>query len=214
MSGAGAAHPFFARLYARVSPAVERRGAAAIRHRLLASAEGRVLEIGPGAGANFAHYPPAVTEVVAVEPEPYLREAALQAAASHPAVRVVAGTADALPAGEGSFDAVVSTLVLCSVPDQDAALAALYRALRPGGRLFVWEHVRAEDAVLSRVQDALDATVWPRLMGGCHTGRDTAAAIERAGFVPEHLERARFPETWISGPTTSHLLGTARRPPH
>ena len=205
-------HPVFARLYSRLAPAAERHGLAKIRRRLLADAAGRVIEVGAGAGANFAHYPPAVTEVLAVEPEPHLRELAKQAAECAPVpVNVVAGIAEDLPAGDGEFDAAVVTLVLCSVADQPRALGELHRVLRPGGRLFFWEHVRAERPPMTAVQDVLDRTVWPHLGGGCHLGRDTAAGISAAGFTVESIQRHRLPDTRIPLPMATHILGTARR---
>ncbi|HSR25702.1 MAG TPA: class I SAM-dependent methyltransferase [Candidatus Eisenbacteria bacterium] len=189
------------------------RGAAADhRRRLLAGLSGRVVEVGAGNGLNFPHYPSEVAAVVAVEPEPYLRELARRRAAHAPVpVEVVDGVADQLPAGDGTFDAAVTSLVLCSVADPLAALREMHRVVRPGGQLRFYEHVRAEPGRLRRVQRVFDATVWPLLAGGCHTGRDTAAAIEAAGFVIEQLDRFRFPESRMALPTSPHILGTARR---
>src|SRR3954447_17517782 len=134
--GGSVHHPVFARLYVWLSPHGERTAIAAHRRSALAGLRGRVLEVGAGNGLNFAHYPGTVTEVLAVEPEPYLRGRAVRAAASAPvAVRVVDGVADALPADDGSFDAAVASLVLCSVPSQDRALAEVHRVLLPGGEL-------------------------------------------------------------------------------
>src|SRR6185503_8191601 len=102
--------------------------------------------IGAGNGINFANYPPEVTEVVAVEPEAYLRDKAMQAAATAPVeVTVLNGLADALPFEDGSIDAAVTSLVLCSVPDQSRALSEIARVLKPGGRLRFYEHVLAQD---------------------------------------------------------------------
>ena len=111
-------HPLFARFYARMAVAMERHGAAAHRRRLLEGITGRVVEIGAGTGANFVHYPPSVTELVAVEPEARLRALARRAArdAATP-ISVVDSVADRLPAADGTFDAAVTSLVLCSVPD-------------------------------------------------------------------------------------------------
>ena len=205
-------HPWFARLWVRIAAAVEGHGAGEHRARLLAGVSGRVVELGAGTGANFAHYPPAVEQVLAVEPEPHLREIAV-AAASRAAVpvTVVDGLAERIPADDGAFDAVVVTLVLCSVPDQGPALAEMHRVLRPGGRLYFWEHVRAEGAGFARVQRLFDRTVWPAVGGGCHTARDTAAAITAAGFALERVERFRFPDSRVPSPTTPQILGTALR---
>ena len=194
-----------------MAPAIERQGAGEHRARLLADVAGRVLEVGAGTGSNFPHYPATVTEVVAVEPEPRLRRQAEEAAPSATVpVSVVDGVADRLPADDSSVDVVVTTLVLCSVPDQAVALAEIHRVLRPGGRLFFWEHVRADSTGLARVQRVLDATIWPAVGGGCHTGRDTVSAITAAGFAVERLERFRFPESGPAMPASPHVLGTAR----
>jgi protein-L-isoaspartate O-methyltransferase len=107
----------FARIYAKVAEIGERRGGAEHRQRLLARLSGRVIEIGAGTGANFAHYPTTVSEVIAVEPERYLRERAERAATRAPvAVSVVDGVGDRLPGEAQSFDAGVAALVLCTCP--------------------------------------------------------------------------------------------------
>jgi ubiquinone/menaquinone biosynthesis C-methylase UbiE len=205
-------HPVFARVWTRMAASGERNGTAELRDRLLGGAAGRVLEVGAGTGTNFVHYPPAVTGVLAIEPEPHLRARARSAAASLP-VTVVAGDASALPAADGEFDTAVASLVLCSVPDQAAALAELWRVLRPGGRLLFWEHVRAATPGMARTQQVLDATVWPLFAGGCHTGRDTVAAVDSAGFEIERLERFDFPDLRVNlDPTRAHVLGAALRP--
>jgi ubiquinone/menaquinone biosynthesis C-methylase UbiE len=212
MSSSGVRHPIFARVYERIAPAAEKAGAAEHRDRMLAGLTGRVVEVGAGNGLNFAHYPSAVTEVVAVEPEPYLRSKAAEAArrASTP-VTVVDGAAGAIPLPAASVDAGVASLVLCSVADQAEALAELRRVIRPGGELRFYEHVAAPDAGLARWQRRLDP-VWTLFAGGCHVNRDTEAAIAAAGFEIETCERFPFQPCVTAKLAAPHILGRARRP--
>ncbi|HET6987859.1 MAG TPA: class I SAM-dependent methyltransferase [Kribbella sp.] len=206
------AHPVFARLYARLRPALDEQGVGEHRRLLLDGLSGRVLEVGAGDGVNFAYYSAEVTEVVAVEPESYLRAKAERlATTARVRVEVVNSTADRLPLDDGSVDAVVASLVLCSVPDQATALAEAYRVLRPGGELRFYEHVAASSSRMSRVQKVLDATLYPPLSGGCHLHRDTAAAITTAGFTITKLDRFNFPPTGPN-PAAPHILGRALRP--
>src|SRR5919106_715317 len=167
-------HPLFARFYAKVAgPALDKAGITEHRKRLLAGLTGEVVEIGAGNGLNFPHYPPEVTRVLAVEPEPRLRALAQRAATTAPVpMEVTDGVAEQLPVEDASFDAAVVCLMLCSVADAQAALTEIRRVLR-----------------------ALDATVWPLLMRGCHTGRDTRSAIAAAGFTITSMEKFAFPET-------------------
>ncbi|MEV6635383.1 methyltransferase domain-containing protein [Actinoplanes sp. NPDC051470] len=211
---ASRSRPLFARLYQRASVVMDEHGVAAHRRAAVAGLRGRVIEVGAGNGRMFACYPPAVTEVVAVEPEPHLRAAALDAASAAPVpVTVVDGLAESLPGPDAAFDAGVTALVLCSVPSQASALASLHRVIRPGGELRFFEHVAAtEPGALRRVQRIMDKTLWPPLMGGCHTGRDTAAAITAAGFRITSIDRFVFPATGPRGPAGPHILGSATRP--
>jgi SAM-dependent methyltransferase len=204
-------HPRFARLYLRAAPDAERRGAGEHRQRLLAGATGRVLEPGAGQGLNFPHYPSTVSDVLAVEPEPTLRAAAEVAArgAAVP-VRVIAGVADALPPEDDSIDVVVTSLVLCSVPDQARALAEIRRVLRPGGELRFYEHVVAAHGPRRAFLRLADRSgLWPALAGGCHPARDTVGAIERAGFAVASIERFGFVAARLT-PSIPHVLGIAR----
>jgi ubiquinone/menaquinone biosynthesis C-methylase UbiE len=205
-------HPVFARVYEKVAEIAERRGGAEHRERLLAGLSGQVIEVGAGSGANFAHYPPTVSEVIAVEPERYLRERAQRAAAQAPvSVSVVDGGADHLPGEAESFDAGVAALVLCTAPYQQRALAELFRVIRPGGELRFYEHIVADRKWEARYQRFADATFWPHVAGGCHLARDTRTGIEQAGFVIETCDRFPFsPAPFI--PPDPHILGMARRP--
>ena len=205
-------HPVFARIYTRVAEIAERRGSAEHRRKLLAGLSGRVIEIGAGAGANFFHYPTSVSEVIAVEPERYLRERAQRAAIDAPVpVTVLEGSAERVPGEAGSFDAGVAALVLCTVPDQQAALAELFRVIRSSGELRFYEHVVAHPKWEARFQRIADATFWPHVAGGCHLARDTTAGIEQAGFQIKTCERFPFsPAAFL--PPDPHILGTAQRP--
>jgi ubiquinone/menaquinone biosynthesis C-methylase UbiE len=204
-------NPLFARYFDRCGARLEERGGRELRGEMLAGLSGRVLEAGPGTGLNFPHFPPQVREVVAVEPEPYLRRRAIQAAAAAPVpVLVTDGTASGLPAGDGEFDAVVFSGLLCSVADVPAALAEFRRVLRPGGELRFWEHVRSRDPVFAAFQQVADLA-WPRLMGGCHVRRQTQAAIGRL-FTIEACRGFRFPPSAPLSPVAPRILGVARKP--
>jgi ubiquinone/menaquinone biosynthesis C-methylase UbiE len=202
-------HPLFARIYIWLSrgrdPEVEHRQA------LLADLEGRVIEVGAGNGLNFPHYPAEVSEVVAVEPEPTLRQAAHEAAAKAAVqIEVVDGTASRLPAKDAQFDVGIASLVLCSVPDQAEALAELHRVIRPDGELRFYEHVISHDRRRARLMRFADRTFWPRVSGNCHMSRDTQSAIEAAGFEIEEVDRFPFsPGAPI--PALPHIRGVARR---
>jgi ubiquinone/menaquinone biosynthesis C-methylase UbiE len=205
-------HPRFARLYPRVAARADLRGAAEHRRRLLHGLAGRVVDVGAGDGRNFVHYPPAVTEVVAVEPETTLRALAAEAAREVTVpVTVIPGLADRLPFADGELDAAVVSLVLCSVPDQARALSELRRVLRPGGELRFYEHVisrRQPKRALLRLADG--SGVWPALAAGCHLARDTGAAIAAAGFEIERCDRLDFRSAPLE-PRLAYILGSARR---
>ena len=200
-------HPIFARMYTWLAPREDDAGQDENRRELLAGARGRAVELGAGNGLNFRHYPEAVDEVVAVEPEPYLRARAEEAGADAAVpVRVVEGADDPLPFDDDSFDVAVACLVLCSVPDQATALGELRRVLRPGGELRFYEHVVAQHPRRARIHRFIDRTgVWGLVAAGCHLSRDTGAAIEAAGFEVERIRRLQF-----NG--LPHILGTARVP--
>jgi SAM-dependent methyltransferase len=205
-------NPLFARLFDRMSVVAERQGQGDHRRELLAGLAGRVLELGAGNGLNFSYYPSSVTGVVAVEPEPYLRERAREsAAAADVPVTVIDGLAGQIPLEDASVDAGVASLVLCSVPDQEAALRDLGRVIRPGGELRFYEHVRARNPRLERMQRAVDV-IWPHVAGGCHTHRETVAAMKRCGFEIERCRRFPFRPSILLAPAAPHVIGVARRP--
>ncbi|MDX3275290.1 class I SAM-dependent methyltransferase [Streptomyces scabiei] len=200
-------HPLFARFYARLSVSAEPR-IGPLRDELLAGLSGRVIEIGAGNGLNFARYPNAVSEVVAIEPEHSLRRLALESALR----AEVPGAAEALPVKSEAFDAAVVSLVLCSVRDVRRSLSEVRRVLRPGGELRFFEHGRGGGRVMRTAQRALDGTVWPLLFGGCHVSRDPVAVIRAAGFETGAVREVLVPERGPRLPSSYCVLGRARRP--
>jgi ubiquinone/menaquinone biosynthesis C-methylase UbiE len=206
------ARPRFARMYLRSAASAEQRGASDHRRRLLDGLRGTVVEIGAGHGLNFPHYPSEVTEVIAIEPEPTLRGQAETAAKSaNVPIRVLAGVADALPLTDGSADAAVASLVLCSVPAQQHALAEIRRVLRPEGELRFYEHVIPRCQPKRLLLQVIDRSgIWPAIAGGCHPARDTTEAIMQAGFDIEEIERFGFSAQRFE-PLIPYILGKARR---
>lgn len=206
-------HPFFARCWAAVMGRLEPPALRRERKRLLEGLHGVVVEVGAGTGAGFDLYPPTVERVLAIEPEPYLRGVAEQAAArASVPIEVRGNVAEHIPLEDGTADAVVFSLVLCSVPDQAAALAEARRVLRPGGELRYYEHVAEPRGTLGRRwQELLDRSgLWARMGGGCRVSRETGEAILAAGFV---VERQRVQQFGPPGtPVRRHLAGVARRP--
>lgn len=183
----------FAAMYDRMSRANEEAGVRALREGLLAGATGRVLEIGAGTGANLPLYDGGLEALVMTEPEAaMLRRLQQKAREQAPDAEVVQAPAESLPFEDGSFDTVVSTLVLCGVDDQSQALREAHRVLRPGGRLLFLEHVRSDDPGLARFQDRMN---WlNRLVVQCDCNRPTLAAIEAAGFDVTQLDHTTMPK--------------------
>jgi SAM-dependent methyltransferase len=212
MTSTDISRPRFARMYLRGAASAEERGGTDHRRRLLKGVRGSVVEIGAGHGLNFALYPFEVTEVVAIEPEPTLRADADVAARRAPVpIRVLPGVADALPLPDGSADAAIASLVLCSVPNQPRALAEIRRVLRPGGELRFYEHVVPHRQPKRLMLQAADRSrIWPAVAGGCHLSRDTTGEIIQAGFDIEEIERFGFSAQPFL-PSIPHILGLARR---
>lgn len=177
----------FAKFWSWFEPWTRREFA---RHRaqLVEGLDGRVLEIGCGNGANFEHYAASATVVATDYNEHMLKGARRAAADADATIEVQFADAMELPFEDGSFDAVVSALVLCSVPDQAHALAELRRVLRPGGELRIFEHVRSERAWVAAVQ-RIATPLWRIPGDGCRLDRDTDRAVREAGFEVESSER-------------------------
>ena len=197
----------FAALYDRALSRVEEGGLREERHALLARANGRVLELGAGTGLNLDHYPRSLKRLVLTEPDPHMAKR-LRAHAAEAGVNaeIVEAPGEQLPFEDDSFDTVVSTLVLCTVPDLSGTLAEIARVLKKGGRLLFIEHVRSEDERLARWQDRLHGP-WKFIGKGCNCNRDTLSAI-RAWL---EVEDARHGELPASPPLTRpKIFGSAR----
>jgi SAM-dependent methyltransferase len=183
-----------------------------LRRRLLVGLRGRVLEVGCGDGRSFEHYPTSVTQLVAVEPDPAARAlAAERVRDTIVPIDVVEGTAEALPAENGSFAAVVSMGVLCTVSDPASTLAEVCRVLEPSGELRFWEHVRSDNLPLRLLQRSLDRIFWTRALGGCQTTRDTAATIARAGFEFVWLDHGFHSSSPLTITAAPYIIGVACR---
>jgi ubiquinone/menaquinone biosynthesis C-methylase UbiE len=177
------------------------------RRRLVENLEGEILEVGSGTGFNFPYYRKA-SRVVGIEPSDEMRRRSLERAARAAVpIEVVAGNGEKLDFPDASFDAVVLTLVLCTIPHPDRALAEAKRVLRPGGAIHFYEHVRSREESTTRWQDRIDKP-WSMFNRGCHANRNTLATIEAAGLRLDELEE--FELAGAPGICKPHILGRAR----
>jgi ubiquinone/menaquinone biosynthesis C-methylase UbiE len=185
----------FAAGYDRLLRDSERAGLTDMRARLLAGARGRTLEVGAGTGLNLAQYPSNGIELTLIEPSaPMAQRLERRVAELRPGATVVQASAAQMPFDAGVFDSVVCGLVLCTVPDQAAALAEIRRVLSGDGQLLFLEHVRSDDPAVTRWQDRLQP-IWRRIGQGCHCNRDTLAGIQAAGFEVDEVEHTRMPKS-------------------
>ena len=185
----------FAVTYDRMSRKAEEAGLSDLRQGLLADVAGRILEIGGGTGANLPFYDGKIESLVVTEPEPpMLRRLQRKARELAPLATVLRAPAEDLPFEDDSFDTAVATLVLCTVPDPASSLRELARVLKPGGRLFFIEHVRAQDPGLAKWQDRLHP-LWLRFGHGCNCNRPTLDTIEASPLRVEEFRRGRIPKS-------------------
>jgi ubiquinone/menaquinone biosynthesis C-methylase UbiE len=191
-----------------INLAMRNRALLPYRRRVIGAADGRVLEIGMGSGMNLPFYPSSVREVIGLEPSARLSAMAEQAPrGSSTNVTLVPGSAEAMPFETTSFDTVVTTWTLCSIPDAGKALAEVRRVLKPGGQLLFVEHGQAPDARVRKWQDRL-TPVWKRIGGGCHLNRPIQTLIESAGFRIDAIRSG-----YMAGPKPMTFMseGRARR---
>jgi len=180
-----------------------------LREAACADLSGRVLEVGFGSGLNVDAYPPAVTGVDAVEPSDvgWSMSAKRRAGASVPIERVGLD-GQRLAAEDASYDAVLSTFTLCTIPDVAAALLEVRRVLRPGGAFHFLEHGRSPEDSVARRQRRLDP-LQRRVAGGCHLSRDIPALVRAAGLEVESLQAAYLPGPRLGRPWAYVFNGRA-----
>lgn len=203
---------FFAAFYPKLVERSEKAGQRETRRQLIGRAEGRTLELGAGSGLNLRHYTAAVTELILTEPSPHMLAHLRTELREHPpsagSWKLVQTGAEQLPFAENSFDTVVCTYVLCTIPDPDRALAEVARVLRPGGRMLFLEHVHAgEGTRLGRVQDLVEVP-HRYIAAGCYPNRRTGETIGRSPLEVERLERGRQPSAVPTVRPT--IIGSAR----
>ncbi len=197
----------FAALYDTVSKGSEAAGLREERRQLLAGTEGATIEIGAGTGLNLEHYPEAVTRLVLAEPDRHMRRRLRRRVdALDRVAEVIDAPAERLPFPDATFDTAVVTLVLCSVPNQEAALAEIARVLKPNGRLLFIEHVRSGDPKVAKRQDRIRPLYN---LVGCNPNRETLAAIEASALSVESVRHGEVPKApKVERPM---IVGTARR---
>lgn len=195
---AGLRDKVFAAAYDRMNAAAERTVMGQHRAKVIGGAHGVVVEIGAGTGANLPYYDTArIEQLWLTEPDPYMRRRLERKINdTDPRLREIArsvdGSAERIDLPDASADAVVSTLVLCSVDDVAVSAAEALRVLKPGGQLLFMEHVCSNQVSVRRWQDRL-TPIQRRVAGGCHLNRDTLAALRGAGLETGDVQRWQFP---------------------
>lgn len=203
--------PVFAWVYRHLARRMERGPVGRYRRELLSPMSGRVLEIGVGTGENLKHYSPLVERITAIDPDRFMLRHAIERADARQKHQIdfIRAAGERLPFRSESFDAAVTTLVLCSVSDQLAVLEEIGRVLRPDGTLYFLEHVLDENSPRIARRQQRWSRVWSAFGAGCHPDRITAAVIEQAGF--EMVELRSFSMSGAPKIVRPHILGEARK---
>jgi ubiquinone/menaquinone biosynthesis C-methylase UbiE len=189
--------------------AMRHKDLAAYRSRVVSAARGHTLEIGIGSGLNLPFYGPEASEVVGLDPSgSLLRMAKRRVGPSGPAVDMIEGSAEAIPLEDASFDTVLTTWSLCSIPDLSAALREMRRVLKPSGALLFVEHGRAPDPRVTQWQDRI-TPLWKPIAGGCHLNRPIDVLIRRAGFEISDLRVG-----YMAGPKPFTFMYEGRATPN
>ncbi len=207
-SNQGSNHRYsFASAYEKFMPFVERAGLSQKRRQLLSQVSGKALEIGAGTGLNLPYYTHDV-ELVAVEPDAEMAVILQTKSAGRRVEIIQCRLSDVLSSGikPHSFDYVVASLVLCSVPDADEALVTISQLLRPGGKFLFIEHVVTPG--IYEILQKLATPLWKKVAGGCHLDRDLLGALDHSEMVVTDLIRFNFP---LGKPLIPHgVMGVAR----
>lgn len=177
------------------------------KQTLFANIHGNVLEIGPGTGPNLSYYPKDI-HWIGIEPNPYMHSYLKKEAEKLGLnIDIRTGTAEYLDAENNSIDTVVSTLVLCSVPNLSATLQEILRVLKPGGRFLFIEHVAAPQGTLLRKIQSGIKPIWQLIGDGCNPDRETWVALENAGFESVNYEHFEAPVPLVN----PHIAGVATK---
>jgi SAM-dependent methyltransferase len=204
---------FRRRMMARMYTKVQQKHEACVAERkrqLLSCLTGTVLEIGPGTGVNFKYMPDTVERWIGIEPNQHMHAELEAAGARHDIeteFRIL--SIEGMAIEDGSVDAVLSTLVLCSVPEPEAVLRDILRILKPGGRFVFLEHVAAPQGTGLRRRQRWLRPIWSYLADGCCPDRELGAAIEGAGFCEVEIERFELPKVVASALISTHVAGSA-----
>lgn len=145
------------------------------------------MEVGSGTGFNFPYYKHA-DKVIAIEPNPLMKQQSLKRIkGTKVPIEVIIGDAEVLPYPDDSFDTIVGTLVLCTIPDPEKALNEMRRVCKPNGKILFFEHVRVRQPIIASIQNWM-TPLWKRVCDGCHLNRDTLSTIKKVGITVDELK--------------------------